>query len=347
LYPSVVKRHARFLELLSRRASHEEIAAEYALVMRQRAIQIVPVAEPLLLVTQIGRSGGTLLARIFDGHPQCHVVPHELGRMVRGLQGVEEGREPWEALTPLQQEDRFERGFRQSGKRLHGDRSRQPFLLPPIFQRVLFERTVAKAGARTTREIADAYLTAYFNSWLDNRNLRAGPKRWVVGFEPGLPPRRVLDRVYPDGRAISLVRDPWSWYASARRFNPKRYGERGDAIAQWKEATETSIAWQAEEPVRVALLSFRDLVSATEETMRSLAAWLGLDFAPSMLEPTFNGLPIGPNSSYASPDALVSPEPLERGRRELSPDDVAYVDEHAAELYERALEATLTVVVSA
>ncbi|MGE5272789.1 MAG: sulfotransferase [Verrucomicrobiota bacterium] len=342
-----MKRHARFLELLLRRAPHDEIAAEYALVMRQRAIQIVPVSEPLLLVTQIGRSGGTLLARLFDGHPECHVVPHELGRMVRGLQGVEEGRDPWEALTPLQQEDRFERGFRQSGKRLHGDRSRQPFLLPPIFQRVLFERTVAKNGAQTTREIADAYMTAYFNSWLDNRNLRTGPKRWVVGFEPGLPPRKAFDRVYPDGRAVSLVRDPWSWYASARRFNPKRYDDRNGAVAQWMKATETSIAWRAGEPGRVALLSFRDLVSAPEETMRSVSAWLGIDFVPSMLEPTFNGLPIGPNSSYAPADAPVSTEPLERGRRELSAEDAAYVDEHAAALYERALEATLAVGVSA
>jgi hypothetical protein len=338
-----VKRHANFLELLRGRASDEELAGEYALVMRQRAIQIVQVTEPLLLISQIGRSGGTLLARLFDGHPQCHVVPHELGRMVRGLDALAARRgDPWEELTPKQQEDRFERGSRQSGKRLHGDRSRQPFLLPPIFQRVLFERTVAKNGARTPRDVANAYLTAYFNSWLDNANLRSGPKRWVVGFEPGDLPRAALEQVYSDGRVLSLVRDPWSWYASARRFNPARYAERDGAIRQWCETTEAAIGDD-----RVTMLAFRDLVSEPEGTMRALAAWLGIEFAPSMLEPTFNGLPIGPNSSFAPVEAPVSAEPLERGRKELSAEDAAYVDEHAAELYERALAATLTVGIPA
>jgi sulfotransferase family protein len=338
-----VQRHKSFLELLRRHAPDEELAGEYALVMRQRAIQIVQVTEPLLLISQIGRSGGTLLARLFDGHPQCHVVPHELGRMVRGLPALVAGRgDPWTELTPKQQEDRFERGVRQSGKRLHGDRSRQPFLVPPLFQRVLFERTVAKNEARSAREVANAYLTAYFNSWLDNANLRSGPKRWVVGFEPGDLPRDALAEVYPDGRVISLVRDPWSWYASARRFNPKRYAEREDAIRQWCETTEAALGDD-----RVTLLAFRDLVSEPEATMRTLAAWLGIEFAPSMLEPTFNGLPIGPNSSFAPTGAPVSVEPLERGRRELSPEDAAYVDEHAAELYERALAATLGVTVAA
>ena len=89
------------------------------------------------------------------------------------------------------------------------------------------------------------------------------------------------------------------------------------------------------------------VISEPEPTMRALSAWLGIEFAPSMLEPTFNSLPIGPNSSFAPSDAPVSVEPLERGRRELSPEDAAYVDEHAAELYERALAATLGVTVAA
>ena len=98
---------------------------------------------------------------------------------------------------------------------------------------------------------------------------------------------------------------------------------------------------------RVTLLAFRDLVSEPEGTMRALSAWLGIEFWATMLEPTFNGLPIGPNSSFAPSDAPVSSEPLERGRRELSAEDSAYVDEHAGDLYERALAATLAVTVAA
>ncbi len=35
----------------------------------------VPVNQPVALISQAPRSGGTLLRNLFDGHPQCHVHP--------------------------------------------------------------------------------------------------------------------------------------------------------------------------------------------------------------------------------------------------------------------------------
>ena len=37
-----------------------------------------PVTSPLALISQIQRSGGTLLTQLFDGHPEIHAHPHEL-----------------------------------------------------------------------------------------------------------------------------------------------------------------------------------------------------------------------------------------------------------------------------
>ncbi len=37
-----------------------------------------PVTAPLALISQIQRSGGTLLSQLFDGHPELHAHPHEL-----------------------------------------------------------------------------------------------------------------------------------------------------------------------------------------------------------------------------------------------------------------------------
>ena len=39
---------------------------------------IRPVTSPLALVSQVQRSGGTLLSQLFDGHPELHAHPHEL-----------------------------------------------------------------------------------------------------------------------------------------------------------------------------------------------------------------------------------------------------------------------------
>ena len=45
-----------------------EICSEY----------ISPVTSPIALISQVQRSGGSLLSQLFDGHPELHAHPHEL-----------------------------------------------------------------------------------------------------------------------------------------------------------------------------------------------------------------------------------------------------------------------------
>ena len=51
---------------------------EYRELARTRLEHVVRIAEPMLLCSQIQRSGGTLFSRLFDGHPEVHAHPHEL-----------------------------------------------------------------------------------------------------------------------------------------------------------------------------------------------------------------------------------------------------------------------------
>ena len=41
-------------------------------------MSLVPVREPLVLISQVQRSGGTLLSQLLDGHPEVHAHPGEL-----------------------------------------------------------------------------------------------------------------------------------------------------------------------------------------------------------------------------------------------------------------------------
>src|SRR5207244_11583723 len=50
---------------------------EYRALCRTRLQHLVEVREPLVFVSQIQRSGGTLLSRLLDGHPECHAHPYE------------------------------------------------------------------------------------------------------------------------------------------------------------------------------------------------------------------------------------------------------------------------------
>ncbi|MFN2638466.1 MAG: Obg family GTPase CgtA, partial [Gemmatimonadaceae bacterium] len=49
---------------------------------------------------------------------------------------------------------------------------------------------------------------------------------------------------------------------------------------------------------RVLLITFERLLKELEPTMERIASFLGIDFDPTLLEPTFNGLPIKANSSF-------------------------------------------------
>jgi Sulfotransferase family len=302
------------------------------------ADEVVPVDQPLCLITQAQRSGGTLLLRLLDGHPACDVVPLQL-RQVDRLARLRptEPEEAWRILYDPKLAERYRRGHRQVKGEVLRDEEVFSFQLPPERQRELFDRCAGRRQARRPRDLADCYFTAFFNAWLDYGNLGPGEKRWLVGFEPGLTRikglRRGLGELYPDGRVVSIVRDPWTWYASASRWEPQ-WREREDALEHWCRSAEGALRWKKLAWDTFLVLSFEDLLARTEETVRRLVAWLGIEFTPELLVPTFNGRPIAANTSFADVATEVSAKPLERADA-LDADDRAYITERAGELYER------------
>jgi hypothetical protein len=72
--------------------------------------------------------------------------------------------------------------------------------------------------------------------------------------------------------------------------------------------------------------------------MRRLAAWLEIEYVPELLVPTFNGVPIGANTSFGDVLTEVSAKPLERARQELGDDDIAFITARAGPEYERVLK---------
>ena len=161
---------------------------DYRALIRARLAHVVPVGEPLVLISQIQRSGGTLLLQLLDGHRQCHVDPYE-------LKIGHPKKHNWPPLDLSRPETWFEtlyfRGIVERIRRTErttppgrGPR-RLPVPLLPRLQKQVFDASAAGAGSE--REVLDAYFTSYFNAWLDNHDLYTGaPKRAVVGFTPRL-----------------------------------------------------------------------------------------------------------------------------------------------------------------
>ena len=302
---------------------------------------LVRVDQPLALISQVQRSGGTLLQRLLDGHPQCHVLPFQF----RGIDGavkrlVSDPRTAWQALYDPKLAERYRRGHRQRKGAVLQDEEVFEFSLRPDVQRSIYDSCAAALDRPNTRSLVACYLTSYFSAWTDYANA-VGDKRWAVAFEPAIAsgPRRWVElrRLYPEGKVISIVRDPWSWYASARRWE-HRWQRREDAIAHWSKVGRNTLKWRKLVSPEFLAIAFEDLLADTETTMRRVAAFLEIDFVPQLLVPTFNGEPIRANTSFADVSTEVSTKPLERAKRELDEDDYAFVTEHAGRLYARLLK---------
>jgi hypothetical protein len=315
-----------------------------------RRQSVIPVDEPLALICQAQRSGGTLLARLFDGHPQCHAHPHELHIGARRPHTwpnlpLDEDPELWFAkLGEDKLAEIFAKGKRRvplkAADRVNGE-VLYPFLLPPAFQRRVFLDEVERRGPlESEREVLDCYMTSLFNGWLDNQNLR-GEKRWVVAFSPRRAWGEGLGRftsIYPDGRLISILRDPMSWFTSAQGRDPE--ADPATLLEVWKRSAREMLEAQSRLGERFYAVRFEDLVLDTAGAMERLAEWLEIDFDERLAVPTFNGYPVGPNSSFETSETGVVTEPVERYKRVLSPEQQAQIEGECGELYREALALT-------
>jgi hypothetical protein len=317
----------------------------YRSLLSARTEHVVEVREPLVLISQVHRSGGTLLNRLFDGHPECHANPRELWI----------GKRRWPPIASTPPERWFETLFeprslndlRNGFHNVRSDPDVFPFLFPVRLQRELFDRCVAASSPTSDRDVLDCYFTSYFNAWLDNHNLYPQPKKAVTGFVPlfAMKPESVgrYFSAYPDGTLISVVRDPLGWFNSARKLKG-RYREVDRAIRIWRKSATAALDARERFGDRVLILTYENLVLDTEATMTTISGRLGLTMHHSLLQPTFNGFPIRANSSVGPGRYGILRERPQAFRDSLDPETIASIEELAGDLYERAAAAELSPV---
>lgn len=300
----------------------------------------VRMTAPLVLISQVSRSGGTLLSQLFDGHPQVAAHPHELGiGYPSGEYWLAGGKTPRETLAKMAEHDHF-RLARSGYFKGHHQTDRLAFLLSAAAQDAIFTALWQAAPPRNSRDFADIYFSSYFQAWLNYRQPLAGI-RYVTAFQPRFATS--VDKVeaffsaYPDGFLIQILRDPWSWYASAR--NDGRWLKRKSAperiLREWVASAEAMIRNSAAYEGRAIIVRFDELLGATEPMMRKLCDILSLDFQPSLLRPTFNGDLMTANSSYAVPGAGIIDAPALR-KKQLAEEEMAMVSGLCADLYRAA-----------
>ncbi|MCS6975620.1 MAG: sulfotransferase [Gemmatales bacterium] len=319
---------------------------EYSHLVKIRREKRVEINQPLVLISQIQRSGGTLMSQLFDAHPQCHAHPYELfigypKKMIWPVLDLQAGPREWfKTLFEKPVLRSFYEGYTKYGKGIEEDLEIFPFIFLPSLQKAIFEDCISARTIASQRDIFDCYMTSYFNAWLDNQNLYGKDKRIITAFVPRMGMDEAnLERffgTYPDGKLLCIIRDPKSWWVSARKHKPEVYGDLETAVGLWRESTQAILSARIRYGNRVLPLRFEELVTTTEATMRRVASFVGIDFHPSLLTPTFNGLPIKADSSYKVPGYGVIKDPVERHRHLLSTAECERITALTGDLYTEA-----------
>ena len=142
--------------------------------------------------------------------------------------------------------------------------------------------------------------------------------------------------IYPDGRLISILRNPKNWFPSASRHFKDKYGDIKQALSQWCQNAEAMLNNKKRYGDRVSIIDFDDLVQRTESAMRYLADFLNIRFNDILLTPTFNKIPIKPNTSFKLEKPGIMISALERYKT-LSREKMKIIEEMTGDAYTQVL----------
>lgn len=291
---------------------------------RPRSHPSAPAVEALLdravFVCGRGRSGSSLLLRLFDGHPQVYVIPRE-SRLLTEIAPALRRTGDLKAAEAYML-DRFADGFRAGkAQKLAAARVREGVagLDPgdPALGRSLI--AIALRALAAFRDPADACCF-----------LEKTPKNEEHFDE--------IFRDFPEARVIHLVRDPRAVYLSNKRSDEYRM-EPDFAARQWVKSLRHALRQVVKfgRAPQMMIVRYEDLVGRSQETLQTMCGFIGVDFHETLTRPTVYGNPWQGNAYGEGAASIYAIEPgkAQSWRAEIS------AEENAAIIAEARFEMSL------
>jgi len=281
----------------------------------KRINDLIQCNEPIIAIGSVMRSGGNMLNRLFDNHINLRTYHSEL---LFSILSDNTNTNPKIKLATFpkydlentdtenifddlaMKNDIFIELNTKSGWIKTNYDNPLPFYYDRLFHKKIF-LSLCEKNMNKQRDIFDNYMTGFFNSYWDYQNLYGNNKKYITNYWPGfiLYEENVkrFFKTYPEGRIISVIRNPFQWAGSAKKRRPEEFGETYmDNL--WLSSIEKSLHLKEKYSDKFILINFDDLVIHTKNSMNTLCEILDISFHESLLEPTFNGMSIEANSIF-------------------------------------------------
>lgn len=293
-----------------------------------------PDTEPWLIISGPSRMGNHLLLSLLDGHPQLPDSPGEDGFLSFGFQAAL--KDPDGFLDGLRRSGGvFLRQFAANEKfdkwRTYADHARAGRIgaspsgvgtseIPAVFDYrgpgasidfEAFEKTLSEKLSERRPDSMAVVLRLYVRALatLMPTNPHKRNKRYdAVICHSGMRVQALWAlNAFPSARLAAILR-PFETYAPSHHRSRRRgraLDDQGleEAWSHWRSKIADYATIKRVFPDRVRLLSYHDLVEATEPAMRALALALGLDWDACLTRATLGGRPTGGNASDGRAEA--------------------------------------------
>ncbi|HST29582.1 MAG TPA: sulfotransferase [Chthoniobacterales bacterium] len=287
---------------------------------------MLPFDQRACFIAGQAKSGTTLVAALLDNHAELLVLPQETAYFPTVLKkyGGAGRRAQFDYLTKQSFSRVLFGGEPKWREHEYKNFPQQKFL--QTFERIAFDPT------NSSRDLLALMAEAYAETMgvsLDRI------KRWV---EKTPANRNHVDEIrerFPKAKLLVTLRDPRAILSTQIALEKTRQTKRFSVyyvIAHWRVAAKLARRVRAGD-VPGLFIQFEQLVVAPATVMKNVCDYLDIQFDPGVvLKPTKIGEPWGGNSAAQAAFAQVSEEPASRWEKELSEDEIGWMEWHCREL---------------
>ena len=239
---------------------------------------------PLLISSQLQRSGGSLISQLFDNHPEILAHPWEIMVYKEGTDKIYDKILKTEKEFTRLMRDGYRKGkFAKKKHRFH--------FLASKFSQVLLKE-------KDNKNFFNSYFDNFFKYWINLKNDDV-KKKLITGFSPFFCKGNLIKKLNSHKRLniIHIYRDPCSWWYSAKNFKDI-YKDINSIKNYWMKSQIEALEAKSKFKDRVFIIKFDDLIKKRSKLMRYLCKKFLINYDQRLMFPTFNGQIIENDSSF-------------------------------------------------